>query len=108
MPFMQSFDALVCDESRPRRRQSITPLQALAMYNGSFVSEEAGHFADRVRKEAGTENTKQIGRAFDIALSRPPSADELARLKKLADSNTAGLAAVCRVLLNSNEFIYVD
>ena len=94
MPFMQSFDALVCDESRPRRRQSITPLQALAMYNGSFVSEEAGHFADRVRKEAGTENTKQIGRAFDIALSRPPSADELARLKKLADSNTAGLAAV--------------
>jgi len=108
MPFMQSFDALVCDETRPRRRQSITPLQALAMYNGRFVSEEANHFADRVGKEVGTETTKQIVRAFQIALSRPPLPDELARLKTLAGSDMAGLVAVCRVLLNSNEFIYVD
>jgi hypothetical protein len=108
MPFMQSFDSLVCDESRPRRRQSITPLQALAMYNGRFVSQEANHFADRVGKEVGSETTKQIVRAFQIALSRSPSPDELASLRTLADSDSAGLAAVCRVLLNSNEFIYVD
>lgn len=108
MPFMQSFDALVCDESRPRRRHSVTPLQALAMYNGSFVSEEATHFAARVQKEAGDDITKQIERTFQIAFSRPPSSDELAELIILADAQESGLAAVCRVLLNSNEFIYVD
>lgn len=108
MPFMQSFDALVCDESRPRRRHSITPLQALAMYNGSFVSEEAKHFAARVVKHAGDDITQQIQRAFQIALSRPPSPDELAKLRSLADTGDSGLNAVCRVLLNSNEFVYID
>ncbi len=108
MPFMQSFDALVCDESRPRRRHSITPLQALAMYNGSFVSEEASHFAARVVQEMGDDITKQITYAFQIALSRPPSTRELAELRTLANSGKSRLTAVCRVLLNSNEFIYVD
>ncbi|MDA1049191.1 MAG: DUF1549 and DUF1553 domain-containing protein [Planctomycetota bacterium] len=108
MPLMQSFDALVCDESRPRRRHSVTPLQALAMYNGQFVSEEAKHFAARVNKEAGDDITQQIELAYRIALSRAPSPDELAELKVLAGADESGLAAVCRVLLNSNEFIYVD
>jgi len=108
MPFMQSFDALVCDESRPRRRHSVTPLQALAMYNGEFVSEEAKHFAERVRKEAGTEITKQVERAFQIALSRSPSQDELDQMRKLIGSDKSGLVGVCRVLLNSNEFVYID
>jgi hypothetical protein len=108
MPFMQSFDALVCDESRPRRRHSVTPLQALAMYNGNLVSDEATHFAARVYKEAGGDITNQIEYAFQIALSRPPSSDELATLRTLVDANESGLASVCRVLLNSNEFVYVD
>ena len=47
MPFIQTFDALVCDESKPLRHASVTPLQALAMYNGEFVNEEARYFAAR-------------------------------------------------------------
>jgi hypothetical protein len=109
MPFMQSFDALVCDESRPRRRHSVTPLQALAMYNGKFVHEEANHFAARVRKEATNNHiTDQIELAFQIAFARPPSSDEVAELQSFAGSVEAGLVGVCRILLNSNEFIYVD
>ena len=108
MPFMQSFDALVCDESRPQRQHSVTPLQALAMYNGSFVAEEAQHLADRIQKEAGQDITKQIERAFLIALSRPPSIYESMELTRLAEANEFGLASVCRVLLNSNEFLYID
>jgi hypothetical protein len=53
MPFMQTFDSVVCDASRDRRQVSVTPLQALAMYNGRFANEEATHFAARVRKDAG-------------------------------------------------------
>jgi hypothetical protein len=107
MPFMQSFDSLVCDESRPRRQHSVTSLQALAMYNGEFVSQEAKHFAARVSGEVETGVMHQIERAFQIALGRPPSADELAEMQTVANSD-AGIDAVCRVLLNTNEFIYVD
>ncbi|HIK90424.1 MAG TPA: DUF1553 domain-containing protein [Planctomycetes bacterium] len=108
MPFMQSFDALVCDESRPRRRYSVTPLQALAMYNGGFVNDEAKHFAGRVRNETPNDVAKQIHLAFQIALSRPPTSGEVAELESFANSDESGMVGVCRILLNCNEFIYVD
>ncbi|MBP85950.1 MAG: hypothetical protein CMJ64_04405 [Planctomycetaceae bacterium] len=108
MPHMQVFDALVCDESRPRRQHSVTPLQALAMYNGAFVNEETRHFAERVRRDAGTDVSRQIGRAFQIALGRQPTEEELTQFIELANDTETGLVGVCRVLLNSNEFIYID
>ncbi|MBM83153.1 MAG: hypothetical protein CMJ78_21535 [Planctomycetaceae bacterium] len=111
MPLMQSFDSLVCDQSRPRRRTSVTPLQALAMYNGEFVNEEAAHFATRVRKQAGEDIEKQLQVAFGLAFSRPPIADEMKRLKQFMESATSpkqALIGLCRILFNSNEFIYVD
>ena len=111
MPFLQAFDSLVCDESRPRRRHSVTPLQALAMYNGSFVSGEALQFAKRLQKEAGSDPAAQINLAFRIAFARMPSSEETSQLTNLiseSESPEAGLAGVCRVLLNSNEFVHVD
>jgi hypothetical protein len=111
MPFMQTFDSVVCDGTRDRRQASVTPLQALAMYNGRFANEEATHFSARVRKEAGDSAAAQIQLAFKIALGREPAPDESERMQALmkssADSSDA-LAAVCRVLLNSNEFVYVQ
>lgn len=111
MPFMQTFDSVVCDASRDRRQSSVTPLQALAMYNGRFANEEATHLAARVRKEAGDSAATQIQLAFKTALGREPAADESERMQALMDSSVAGsdpLARVCRVLLNANEFVYVE
>jgi hypothetical protein len=110
MPFMQAFDALVCDESRPRRRHSVTPLQALAMYNGRLVNDEAKHFASCIQKGAGSDAnvTTQLKLAFQIALSRLPTDDEQTSLAELLTSTNSGLESVCRVLLNSNEFVFVD
>jgi hypothetical protein len=111
MPFMQAFDSLVCDQSRPRRRTSVTPLQALAMYNGQFVNEEAKHFAARLQKEAGNDTTKQIQLAFELALSRSPSEIETKKLSNFMNSvepPEQALIGLCRVLYNSNEFLFVD
>ena len=111
MPFLQTFDASVCDESRPRRHDSITPLQALAMYNGDFVHNEACCLAERVAAEAGASPQKRIRHAFQIAFTREPAQAETDQLLKLiseSDDPEEGLAAVCRVLLNSSEFVYID
>jgi hypothetical protein len=111
MPFMQTFDSVVCDASRDRRQVSVTPLQALAMYNGRFANEEATHFAARVRKDAGESPVAQIQLAFKTALGREPAPDESERMQALMRSSTEGsdaVAAVCRVLLNANEFVYVE
>ncbi len=117
MPLMQAFDSLVCDESRPRRRNSITPLQALAMYNGEFVNDEAEHFAKRVQQHGGDDKHKLIEYAFKLAFARTPTEEETKRLATFlrdgsADgqttSETRELVGLCRILYNSNEFIYID
>ena len=113
MPFLQSFDSTVCDTSRDQRRSSVTPLQSLAMYNGDFVSQEANFFARRVQEAAGDDPAKQVEKAFLLALSRLPSAGEKTRMVELlrtsaGESGKGSLAALCRVLFNTSEFIYID
>ena len=111
MPFMQTFDSLVCEESRPLRRVSITPLQALAMYNGDLVNGEAMHFAQRVCSQAGVSRSKQVELAFRLAFGRRPTVAESERMLRLIRDTSAlgdGLTSVCRALYNANEFLYVD
>ena len=62
---LQTFDAPVLDASCDRRRTSITPLQALSLYDGDFVNEEARHFADRVRAQGGAQTDSQIRMPFN-------------------------------------------
>ena len=107
MPFLQTFDALVCEDTIPRRQSSVTPLQALAMYNGNFANKEAEYFAKRIVKEAGDDPTKRIKRAFYIALGRQPSEEEIKGLLPYA-ANEEKLVGLSRILYNTTEFAYVD
>ena len=108
---MQTFDAPVCDESRPRRRASTTPLQALAMYNGVLVTTEVPHFADRVISLADKTPRNRIQVAFKLAFCREASGEEVAQLEKyyqtFQDPREA-MISICRILYNSNEFLYLD
>ena len=111
MPLMQTFDSLVCEESRPRRAVSVTPLQALAMYNSRFVNDEAEHLAARVLKAAGEDPTQQISYLFVLAFSRKPTKEESVRMRELIAAGKTlrqGLVSLCRVILNANEFIHID
>jgi hypothetical protein len=103
LPMMAAFDAPVFSESCDRRSATTTPLQALAMMNGNLLHDEAAHLAKRVAAESG-DRAVQVKRAFGIVLGRAPSAAELARYTKFSGD----LAAICRVLLNTNEFLYVE
>jgi hypothetical protein len=107
MPFMQTFDGLVCEDSIPRRRASVTPLQALAMYNGDFVNDEANHFANRLKEEAGDAPETRVRHAFQIALSRAATPNEIDQLRPFA-ADDGKLPGLCRILFNTNEFVYID
>ena len=111
MPLLQTFDAPVCDESRPRRRLSTTPLQALAMYNGPLVTAEVSHFANRVFTESENSTDSRIRHAIQIAFCREASAEELSQLGEFFDSfddEQKAMISVCRVLYNSSEFLYIN
>jgi len=101
LPMMASFDAIVFSESCERRINTTTPLQALNMMNGDLLREESAELAARIEKLGG-DRKQQVERAFEIALQRPPKPAELEMFQMHP------LTRICRVLLESNEFLYVD
>ncbi len=101
LPMMAAFDATVFSESCERRSQTTTPLQALSMMNGDMMHEEARQLARRLE---GGDRASQVRRAFELVLNRPARKEEVERFA----SFNGPLDALCRVLLNSNEFLYID
>jgi hypothetical protein len=105
-PFFDVLDCPDASQFTPARASSITPLQALALLNDRFMVRQAEHFAERVRREAGPEVARQVELAYRLALGRPASAEEVALLGRYVVRH--GMANACRVLLNCNEFLFVD
>jgi hypothetical protein len=104
LPIMAVFDATVFNETCPVRSATTTPLQALTLMNGSLVNEEAVYLAARVKKDAGEDRPAQVARLFEIVFNRPPDSGEAQRMATFQGS----LEALCRVVLNSNELLYVE
>jgi cytochrome c551/c552/multidrug efflux pump subunit AcrA (membrane-fusion protein) len=104
-PFMDCMDCADPSILTPKRNTTLTALQALALLNNPFMVRQAEHFAGRVSGPAD-DLPGQIDAAYRLALGRPPREDEAALL--VAYARQHGLANACRVILNSNEFMFVD
>ncbi len=100
-----AFDCPDAGQSTARRRESTTPLQALNLFNSRFTLEESEALARRVAADAGDDPAQQIRRAYQLALSRSPTREELQEAQPVV--TTHGLATLCRALFNSNEFLFV-
>ena len=104
-PFMEALDCADPSQQVARRDETVTPLSALALLNNRFMVRMAEHFATRVESEFDTRG-QQIDAAFRSTVNRQPSAEERAAL--LEHARAQGMASMCRVLLNLNEFVFVD
>jgi hypothetical protein len=101
-----AFDIPDCGQIRPKRSESTTPLQALNLFNSPFVIEQSQLLALRVQHQAGNDPVRQIDRVFEVTLARPPAPEERAGcLEAIARD---GLPGVCRALLNSDEFLFLE
>jgi len=105
-PFLTTLDCPNPATLAPVRLETTTALQSLALLNNDFMLRQAGHWAARLVKEAGTDPAEQVRLGFSLALAREPDEAELAAAVQLVRS--AGLAQFCRMLLNANEFLFVD
>ncbi|MBL9185938.1 MAG: PSD1 domain-containing protein [Opitutaceae bacterium] len=101
-----AFDRPECGQVTPKRTISTTPLQALNLFNGDFILTQSDKLAERVQREAGTDPVAQIERAFALIFCRPPSAQESQGARALIAQD--GLPELCRVLLNTNEFAFIE
>jgi hypothetical protein len=100
-----AFDCPDAGQSTPRRVESTTPLQALNLFNSQITIDLADAFAARIIAEVGDDPGAQIRRAYEIALNRIPGSDEVADVEPMIRQH--GLPTLCRVLFNSNEFLFL-
>ena len=108
VPMIESLD--FCDTVRSTAVRSSTTIapQALILFNGEFVNRQARYFAERLRREVGDEPGAQIERAYRLALARAPTEREVEAMRSYLREESGGLEQLCRVVLNLNEFVYVD
>jgi len=100
-PFFEALDAADPSILSPVRGATLTALQALVALNDPFVLSQCRALAERASKAP-----EPVAEAFRLALGRSPGPDEARDLGTLAERH--GLASVCRALVNSNEFMFVD
>lgn len=100
-----AFDCPDAGQPQPKRSRSTTAIQSLNLLNSSFMKQQADLFADRAKREAGEDPIAQIKRVFQLAYGRDPSAEEISDTGEVVKE--FGLAAVCRAVLNSNEFLFL-
>jgi mono/diheme cytochrome c family protein len=103
-PFMECLDCADPSIMTPKRNTTLTALQALALLNNPFAVEQSRHLAQRVASAGGA--AQQISAAYRYALGRAPTEAESQRLAAYAER--FGLANACRLIFNSNEFVFVD
>ena len=114
-PLLSGFDMADTDSSCPVRYATVQPTQALMLLNGDFSHRTADQFARRLETERQGLRA-QVERGLWLATCRAPREDEIQRLCSLADelrtahgkSEHEALQRVCLLLLNCNEFLYLD
>jgi hypothetical protein len=104
-PLMDALDCPDASQLTATRNSSVTVSQALAMLNDQFVVRYAEHFATALR-QAVPEVDGQVSRGIELAFSRPALKEEIARYRTFTEKH--GLANFCRVLFNSNEFLFIN
>ncbi|MBA3314144.1 MAG: DUF1549 domain-containing protein [Planctomycetaceae bacterium] len=115
VPILSVFDFPDSDGSCEARFTTTQPAQALTMLNGDLLNEEAKLFADRLRNESNSAEGR-VRRAIELALCRPAEETDVERGLDLIGTLTAShgidedraLDLYCLVVLNTNEFAYLD
>ncbi len=123
VPLLETFDAPVFERSEPARQSTTIAPQALTLLNSEFVQQRCEAFADRLQREVGDDLDMRFARGFSLALGRTPTPAEQRLLVDFYERRLAAVLAdepdpaaadrramieCCRLILNLNEFLYID
>jgi hypothetical protein len=115
--FLCDFDVAGGLKSVAQRNRTTTPIQSLLLINGDFAIERAAKLATRLIEREFATAEEMLMYAYRLMWGRAPSEDELTmaldfvgvtRGKQPFAIELEKLNDFCHVLLNSNEFLYID
>jgi hypothetical protein len=118
-PFLSLFDGPDANSSTADRYTTTVPTQALFFLNDPFIHAKCESLSKRLAELPN--DTARLDRAYRLLFARPPRDDERAAASRFLTEYVASLTdqpeadrprlawgAWLRVLMSSNEFIYVD
>jgi hypothetical protein len=110
-----------------RRNISTVPTQALMLLNDEFVLLQSRFLAERVTQEAGSDLSAEVKLLYKITLGRQPTEKELAADieflnqeqneqasqagsadRSEEDTRLGAMSRLAHVMLNSDEFVYIN
>ncbi|MEI6066415.1 MAG: DUF1549 and DUF1553 domain-containing protein [Methylococcaceae bacterium] len=86
-PLLDTFDMATAQEAHSKRDVTTTPLQSLALFNSDIVFGWSQALAGRVINEAGSDESAQLDRLYEILFARKATATEKETLQKFLDSH---------------------
>ena len=119
----RAFDFADPSTSNGDRGGAVVAPQALFMMNGSIVLEHTRKMADNLLARKDLSDSDRVRDAYERALSRPPSAQEIDRAQSFVAQVEKALAervdapeelrarawqSFCKALIGSNEFLYLN
>jgi len=107
---MNSFDTPDLHNSCHQRDVTTTPLQALNMINGEWVLSRAESFAKSLLDRESDGLEERVVTAYEIALGRSPEVEEIQLVQSFmsGSTNLESWTDFCHILLNTNEFVYIN
>jgi len=115
-PFLASFDWADTDNTCDVRFVTTVPTQTLTMINSKFLNDSAETLAKRLQTEKPGDMSAQVRRALELATSRSPTQQDVTegiafiknfQSKSNLDENQS-LQRFCLLVLNLNEFVFLD
>lgn len=103
-PFMQTLDCADPSQSVARRDTSITAIQALTLLNNKFMVQMSEYFAESLAEIPN--RRAQVTAAYERVTGQAPAESVVEAL--VEHTEKFDLANTCRILLNLNEFVFVD
>ncbi len=107
---LQLFDIANGLASVSERNKTTTPIQSLMMFNGKWVLTRAERMSEQLIKRFPDQSRELLIEAFELAWGREPQESELDAAREFVGEpiRSDALVDFCHVILNSNEFLYVD
>lgn len=99
------FDCPDASQVVDKRSRSTTPLQALNLFNSTFVLQQCEILSGFIEKEFPGDRVRQVDYVLHRAFGRYPSETEVA--EAVVFVSEAGLVQFCRAIFNANEFVFV-
>jgi|TARA_B110000467_G_C18125797_1_gene370447 hypothetical protein len=104
-PFMEALDFPDLGLLTPKRTSSVSSLQSLALFNNNFVLHASQWLTD-LAKNKHPNFDSQTHYLIKLLWLRTPTPNEQKLFKTYAQQH--GLPSLCRILINSNEFLFIE